>query len=340
MLRAPAEFVAYACDHPNTTKGSFVTEIDFEGVLPACVTPFTADGDVDHRELARYAHWLANTDGVTAIVCNAHAGEGLSLTEKERLEVIRTLATEVGGAVPIIAAVGGEGSRVAAREAQAAAAAGASAILLFPAHVWLRMGYQRGAPEDRYRMVADASGIPLVLFVYPDATLATYQLETILHIGSMPEVVAMKTGVRNMARWDTEVPAIRRELPDLKILTCHDEYLLHTMWESDGALVGYGALVPELMVELLRDAKAHDYEAAKAIYDRITPLTQAIYHRTPHVEATAALKAGLVSRGLLSGAVVRSPLLPLAASDNDSIDAALWYAGIESGNRLHVAQAT
>jgi 4-hydroxy-tetrahydrodipicolinate synthase len=112
------------------------------------------------------------------------------------------------------------------------------------------------------------------------------------------------------------------------------------MWESDGALVGYGALVPELMVELLRDAKAHDYEAAKAIYDRITPLTQAIYHRTPHVEATAALKAGLVSRGLLSGAVVRSPLLPLAASDNDSIDAALWYAGIESGNRLHVAQAT
>lgn len=57
------------------------------------------------------------------------------------------------------------------------------------------------------------------------------------------------------------MPIIRRDLPSLKILTRHDEYLLHMMWESDGALVGYGALMPELMVELLRDAKAHDYDA-------------------------------------------------------------------------------
>jgi hypothetical protein len=33
---------------------------------------------------------------------------------------------------------------------------------------------------------------------------------------------------RNMRRWDTEIPVIRAQRPDLQILSCHDEYLLHT----------------------------------------------------------------------------------------------------------------
>jgi hypothetical protein len=28
-----------------------------------------------------------------------------------------------------------------------------------------------------------------------------------------------------MRRWDVEIPIIRRERPDLQVLTCHDEYL-------------------------------------------------------------------------------------------------------------------
>ena len=47
-----------------------------------------------------------------------------------------------------------------------------------------------------------------------------------------------------MRRWDTEIPVLRDEFPDLQILTCHDEYLLHTMFDVDGALVGYGGLAP------------------------------------------------------------------------------------------------
>jgi 4-hydroxy-tetrahydrodipicolinate synthase len=308
-----------------------VREINFDGILPACVTPFTEGGEVDHNALARHAIWLAETPGVTAIVCNAHAGEGLSLMPEERLDVIQTLVDAVGETVPIIAGVGGEGSMVAAREAESAAAAGASAILLYPTHVWLRMGYQTGAPEDRYRTVADATGVPLVLFLYPEATAATYQLETILRIGSMPEVVAMKTGVRDMGRWDTEIPIIRRELPDLKILTCHDEFLLHTMWESDGALIGYGAVLPEVMVELLQRAKSHDYDAAKETYDRITPLTKALYHRIPHVEATAALKVALAYRGVIPNRCVRSPLLPISAAGVHEIEVAMQVAGVQPG---------
>ncbi|MDV7396311.1 dihydrodipicolinate synthase family protein, partial [Arthrospira platensis SPKY1] len=118
--------------------------------------------------------------------------------------------------------------------------AGAKAGLVYPSHGWLRFGYQDGAPQDKYKAIYETSGLPLILFQYPDATKATYSLQTQLDIAALPGVFAMKNGVRNMKRWDTEIPIIRKERPDLQILTCHDEYLLHTMFDVDGALVEIG----------------------------------------------------------------------------------------------------
>jgi 4-hydroxy-tetrahydrodipicolinate synthase len=111
-------------------------------------------------------------------------------------------------------------------------------------------------------------------------------------------------------------------------VTCQDEYLLHTMWESDGALVGYAAAAPELMVELMRAAKTHAYDAAKRVYDRTLLLTSALYHIEPHVAATVALKTALVLRGLLPRATVRSPLMPLTVAQTAKIRAGLEAAEI------------
>jgi 4-hydroxy-tetrahydrodipicolinate synthase len=302
--------------------------LNFDGVIPACVTPFDEAGEIDVKALAAHARWLASVKGITGIVCNGHAGEGLAMTESERLEVIRCLVDAVGSRMPIIAGIVGEGTRMAASEAKRVAEAGASGLLVYPSHSWLRFGYQQGAPEDRYRAIADACAVPLVLFLYPDVTKATYSLETQLNICANPRVVAIKHGVRNMARWDTEVPIIRREHPRVKIVTCQDEYLLHTLWESDGALVGYGAPCPELMVELLTAAKRHDYDAAKKVYDRTLKLTSALYHIEPHAAVTVALKTALVLRGLLPRWTVRSPLMPLSGPQVEKIKEGLLAAGI------------
>ena len=84
----------------------------------------------------------------------------------------------------------------------------------------------------------------------------------------------MKNGVRNMRRWDREIPVIRQvSVPNLQILTCHDEYLLHTMFDVDGALVGYGGLTPEPLIELIAAGKAKDYAKARAIHDRLLAVT-------------------------------------------------------------------
>ena len=248
--------------------------------------------------------------------------------QEEQVKTIEAFVEAVDGAIPIIAGITLEGTEVAAAEAKRAVEAGATAGLLYPSHGWLRFGYQKGAPQDKYRQVYEESGLPLILFQYPDATKCTYDLETQLDISAQPGVFAMKNGVRNMRRWDTEIPVIRRERPDLQILSCHDEYLLHTMFDVDGLLVGYGNVAPELLVDLIKAGKAKDYVKAREIHDKLLPVTKNVYHRGSHMEGTVALKHALVARGILDHATVRSPLLPLADGAAEEIADALRQAGI------------
>ena len=311
--------------------------LDLRGLVPAPVTPFTREGDVDHAAIQRLGAWLGSFKDVKGLVVLGHAGEGTFLSQDEQAAVIRSFVKSTEGKVPVIAGITLEGTKVAAEEAKRAVNAGAKAGLLYPSHGWLRFGYQKGAPQDRYKAVYQESGLPLILFQYPDATKATYNLETQLDIAALPGVFAMKNGVRNMRRWDREIPVIRKERPNLQILTCHDEYLLHTMFDVDGALVGYGGLTPEPLIELIAAGKAKDYVKARAIHDRLLPVTASVYHRGSHMEGTVALKHGLVARGILEHATARSPLLPLEPGAEVEIAEALRSAGLVAAVRSRAA---
>lgn len=303
--------------------------LDLRGLNPAPVTPFTTDGDIDFAAIQRLGSWLGSIDGVKSLVVLGHAGEGTFLTVDEQLDVIRAFVDSTEGRVPVIAGITGEGNKVAALEAERAKAAGASAGLVYPSHGWLRFGYQQGAPQSRYREIYETSGLPSILFQYPDNTKATYDLDTQLEIAGQEGVFATKNGVRNMRRWYTEIPALRAAHPELQILSCHDEYLLPTMFDVDGLLVGYGNIAPEALIELIEAGKAQDYPRAHAIHERLLPVTKNVYHRGSHMEGTVALKWGLVHRGILDHATVRTPLLPLPDGADAEIAAAFASAGLE-----------
>ncbi|KAI0535321.1 dihydrodipicolinate synthase [Xylaria digitata] len=302
--------------------------LDLHGLTPAPITPFTKEGDVDYQAIQRLGSWLGSIPGVKGLVVLGHAGEGTFLTTEEQVSVIKAFVKSVDNKIPIIAGITQEGTEVAALEAKRAREAGATAGLLYPSHGWLRFGYQPGAPQDRYKRVYEVSGLPLILFQYPDNTKATYNLQTLLDISAQPGVFAMKNGVRNMRRWDTEIPYIRQQRPQLQILSCHDEYLLHTAFDVDGFLVGYGNVAPELLIEMIEAGKAKDYPTARRIHDTLLPVTKNIYHRGSHMEGTVALKHALVARGILDHATVRSPLRPLVDGAEREIHDAVAQASL------------
>ena len=302
--------------------------IDMRGVNPAPVTPFTRDGAVDYAAIKKLGAWLGSVDGVKSMTVLGHAGEGTFLSHDEQVNVIEAFVESTDGRIPVVAGITLEGTAGAVEEAKRAVKAGAKAGLLYPSHGWLRFGFQKGAPQDKYKQVYEESGLPLILFQYPDVTKCTYDLETMLEIADQPGVFAMKNGVRNMRRWDTEIPVIRQERPDLQVLSCHDEYLLSTAFDIDGFLVGYGNVAPEFLFELLNAGKAKDYKKAREVHDRLLPVTKAIYHRGSHMEGTVALKHALVERGILDHATVRSPLLPLEPGAEEEIKAAVRASGL------------
>jgi len=303
-----------------------MTPMDMRGLSPAPVTAFKRNGDVDFEANIRIAKWLASFDDVKSLVILGHAGEGTFLTEGERLDLIRAYSDAVD--VPIIAGITGEGTKVAAAEARKCKDAGATGALVYPNHGWLRFGFQKGAPQDRYKAIWEASGLQEILFQYPDATKASYDLETQLEIAAQEGVVATKNGVRNMKRWYVEIPELKKAQPDLQILSCHDEWLLPTMFDVDGLLVGYGNIAPELLIDLIHAGKAQDYTKARHIFEQLLPVTRAVYHRGSHMEGTVALKIGLRHRGVLDHATIREPLKDLGEAAEREIEAAFDAAGI------------
>lgn len=311
-----------------------MTPMDMRGLNPAPVTAFKKDGSLDMEANIRIAKWLASFDDVKSLVILGHAGEGTFLTTDERLELIRAYKDAVD--IPIIAGITGEGTMVAAQEAKRSYDAGATGALVYPNHGWLRFGFQKGAPQDRYKAIYEEGGLQTILFQYPDATKASYDLDTQLEIAAQPGCVATKNGVRNMKRWYVEIPEIKKAQPDLQILSCHDEWLLPTMFDVDGLLVGYGNIAPELLIDLIKAGKAQDYPTARKLFEQLLPVTRTVYHRGSHMEGTVALKIGLRHRGLLDNATIREPLKDLGEAAEREIEAALDAAGI---GRVKLAMA-
>lgn len=299
--------------------------IDWKGLNPAPVTLFKDNGDVDFEANARLAKWLASIDGVKSLVILGHAGEGTFLTHDEQLELIRVYKDATP--LPVVAGITGEGTKVAYEEAKEKYDAGATAALVYPNHGWLRFGYQKGAPQTRYQAVAQ-SGLECILFQYPNVTKASYDLQTQLDICAIPGVTATKNGVRDMKRWYDEIPEIQNQFPEIAVMSCHDEWLLPTMFDIDGLLVGYGNMAPELLLEYLAAGKAQDYKLARKYHEQLLPITRAVYHRGSHMEGSVALKHALRARGLVDNVNVREPLKPLGDGADAEIRAAVKASGL------------
>jgi 4-hydroxy-tetrahydrodipicolinate synthase len=111
--------------------------LDLRGLVPAPVTPFTREGEVDHAAIQRLGSWLGSFNGVKGLVVLGHAGEGTFLTSDEQTAVIESFVKSTDGKVPVIAGITLEGTMVAAMEAKRAVKAGAAAGLVYPSHGWL-----------------------------------------------------------------------------------------------------------------------------------------------------------------------------------------------------------
>lgn len=290
------------------------------GVFPATLCAFHADESIDEPGLRSYFTELAGVEGVKGLTCNGHTGEIMSLRPNERARVTRILAKSVqeahrktGRNVKVISGVSAEGSLEAIEHALAAKEAGADAILLMPPHHWLRFGRSAQTAVGFFQDVAEGAGIPIVVHQYPAWTKAGYTLAEMLEMVKIPQVVCIKMGTRDMARWLYDYEKLKAAAPHVSIITCHDEFLLPTLLEAaDGALIGFAGFVPELMVELVHAALDGDLARAKKAQQTVAPLARIIYDfGEPGCGAHQRMKVARWLMGKFPSPHFRRPIRPL-----------------------------
>jgi 4-hydroxy-tetrahydrodipicolinate synthase len=305
--------------------------ISYRGILPAMQCPFDANLDIDEPELRKFASWLASHKGVGGLVTNGHTGEVFALTAKQRAMVTRIVADELNGRLPVVSGLCCEGINEAVDQALMARDAGASGLLVMPPHQWLRFGMKQ--PEnvvDYFSAIGKASGLDLVVHVYPAWTRASYGFDTLAELARVPWVKCMKVGTRDMNKYAVDLRVIKQADASVTVLTCHDEYLLASMVQGvDGALVGFGPFIPQMIIDLYAAVTAGDLKTAMELQARINPLKDVVYGGgEPTGDAHARMKMAMYLAGILKSPAVQPPTRLPSGPQRKAIEEALRAAGM------------
>ena len=298
------------------------------GVFAATLCPFREDQSIDEAGLLEYFSELALVEGIQGFVCNGHTGEVMSLLPQERARV-SAIAVEAAARahrdLKVASGVMAEGTLEAIEHAIAAKEAGVDAILLMPPHHWLRFGRTSDTAIAFCSEVADKAGVDVILHQYPAWTKAGYSLEEMLEIVKHPRVVMIKMGTRDMSRWLHDFECIKEASPETSVVTCHDEFLLPTLFEAaDGALIGFAGFAPSLMVELVHSALNGDFRSAKRVQRIVAPLARLIYDfGEPGCGAHQRMKVARWLMGKFTSPHFRRPVTTLPEEEVEKIRVAL-----------------
>jgi 4-hydroxy-tetrahydrodipicolinate synthase len=307
------------------------------GVIPAVLLPFDDDLAIDEKGLRSHLRQIALVEGLAAVTVNAHSTEVASCTFEEQRRVMEIAADEIGAQLPIIHGVWADGSLEAARIAKAAAAGGASALLVFPPGPFT-LGQNADMAIAHFRRIADASDLPLIAFQYPLATGQGYPPETLLRLlDAVPTIRAIKDWTNNVQLHEWQVRTLQSLPRPVNVLSTHSSWLFASLvLGCKGLLSGSGSVIADLQAKLFRAVAANDLASAKALNDRIYPLARAFY-ADPFVDMHNRMKEALVLLGQLPRAVVRPPLIKLGVPEIERIRAALVEAGLLPGRASRAA---
>ncbi len=106
------------------------------GVMPALTTAFREDLSVDLEFIRRHCEWLIE-NGCTGLVALGSLGEGATLTEPEKAEVLAACVAAAGARVPVVAGISALSTREAISLAGIAERTGCSGLMVLPPYVYL-----------------------------------------------------------------------------------------------------------------------------------------------------------------------------------------------------------
>jgi len=298
---------------------------NFRGVGVALVTPFKLDGAIDEAALERLVDFQID-EGTNFLVPCGTTGENPALTQDEHRRVVEIVVRRAKGRVPVLAGAGSNSTQKAIELAETAIDLGADGALTITPY------YNKPTPDGLRRhfgLQAEAiekkrSGFPMVMYNVPGRTGVNMTAATTLQIArEVPNVIGVKEASGNLE----QIMTILRERQDgFLVVSGDDAWTLPLVAAGGDGIISVAANeIPRLMREMTSAALKGDFEAARAVHNRILPLMIGNFIESNPIPVKAAMKM----LGIIPNDTVRSPLAPITDANRKKLEGILRECGLK-----------
>ncbi|QLE01011.1 dihydrodipicolinate synthase family protein [Galbibacter sp. BG1] len=282
--------------------------VQWEGVMPAVTTKFDENDSLDLQmfEVNIKAQLEA---GVSGIILGGTLGEASTLTDEEKVTLIKETVRIVDGKIPVIINIAEQTTKGAIKAAATAKQNGASGLMMLPP-----MRYKANDFETvtYFKEVASSTDLPIMVYNNPvdygiEVTLDMF--EELLECGNIQAVKESTRDISNVTR-------IKNRFGNrLKVLTGVDTLGLESIFMgADGWVAGLVCAFPEETVAIYKLAKAGKNIEALSIYRWFLPLLELDINP----QLVQNIKLAEVATGIGTERV-RAPRLPLQGEERKRV---------------------
>lgn len=284
------------------------TKLNWEGIYPAVLTPFTKEGKID------FEMFTINTEaqikaGVHGIILAGTLGEASALETEEKFELLQYAKKSTKGRIPVILNLSENTTKNAVSFAQKAKELGADGLMLLPP-----MRYKADSREvvEYFKAVATATDLPILIYNNPVDYGIYVTLEMFDELIEYPTIQAVKESTRDLANITRMINRFGKRI---KILGGVDTICLETlMLGADGLVAGLVDAFPNETMAMYNYVKAGQYDKAVAIYRWFMPLLELDIHP----KLIQYIKLAATAEGI-SNPFVRAPRLELQGEEAERI---------------------
>lgn len=289
----------------------------FTGAAVAIITPMYEDGSINFDELGRIIEdQIAR--GTDAIVICGTTGECSTMTDEEQLAAIKFTVETVNHRVPVIAGAGSNDTDHGCALAAKSAACGADALLLVTPYY--NKTTQAGLVAH-FTAMAEAGGIPVILYNVPSRTGLNITPETALELSRNPLINGIKEASGNIS----QVAKIAQLCGDeLNIYSGNDDQVVPLLsLGGKGVISVVSNVKPELVHNCCKAWFDGDTAKARELQLEMLPLCDALFCEVNPIPVKYAMNV----LGWKAGEC-RLPLVEPSDAHKEQIEQALQAADL------------
>ena len=242
----------------------------FTGSGVALITPFNNKNEINFeklRELLEF-HIANKTD---AVIVTGTTGESSTMTDEEKLAVIKFSVETVNKRIPVIAGTGSNNTKHAVKMSIKAQELGADGLLVVTPYY--NKGNEKGI-YNHYKIIAESVDIPVILYNVPGRTGVNLSINLLKKLAQIKNIIAIKEASGNISY----AAEIAREVPELDIYSGNDDMTVPLLSLGGKGVISVSAnIIPETVHNMTYAFFERDNDTARELQLKYNDLVNALF---------------------------------------------------------------